>query len=181
MTVRRALLVAGLLVAGAGLALAVAPGLAPDLRVPTVAFAALGVLAAVAGAAVTVDRLRPASPTAPPERPAVAVPGEAFDRRLAGLSARDDDAVAAVREEVRAAAVAALVRHRGHPPAEARALVRSGDWTDDGAAAAFLAEAEPEPPRLAWLRTLATGEPRAARRARRAVDAVHRVVAGGDR
>lgn len=181
MTVRRSLVAAGVLVAAAGLALAVVPERAPDPALPTVAFAVLGVLAGVAGLAVATDRLRGGDATPPPAPPAVRVPGDGFDRRLAALSIRDDEAVAAVREDLRAAAVAALVRRQGHAPADARALVERGDWTDDPAAAAFLADRDEQAAaRLEWVRTLATGEPRAARRARRAVDAVARVAAGAE-
>lgn len=180
MTVRRVLVAAGVVVSATGLVLAVVPGPVRDRTVPTVAFAAVGVLAGVAGAAVAVDRLRPAAATSPPARPAVRIPGDGFDRRLADLSVRDDEAVAAVRADLRAAAVAVLVRHRGHPPAEARALVERGEWTDDPAAAAFLADGDDPTTRLDLLRTLATGEPQAARSARRAIDAVERVATGTD-
>lgn len=179
MTLRRVLLAAGALVTAAGLALAVVPDPVADRPVPTAWFALVGVLAGAAGLAVVVDRLRPADATRPPARPAVRVPGESFDRRLADLSARDDEAVAALREELRAVAVAALVR-RGNSPREARRLVERGDWTDDGEAAAFLAEEADPTSRAGWFRTLATGEPRAARRARRVVDAVVRVAEGAD-
>lgn len=55
---------------------------------------------------------------------------------------RDDDATGEVRERLTDGAVRTLRAKRGLEPAAAREAVRSGTWTDDEVAAAFLAEAD---------------------------------------
>lgn len=104
-------------------------------------------------------------------------PGDDVDALLAALSAsgrRDPSAERReLRERLRATATDVLARRFDCTPAEARRRLESGEWTDDRVAAAYFRSAPVG--RAAHLRALATGEPPARRRARRAIDELHRL------
>lgn len=116
--------------------------------------------------------------TPDPERPpSVPAAGDDFDRTvrslrftlpLVGRSARRT-----VRERLRAAAVEATAHDAGCSRAEAERRVADGTWTDDDAAAAFLAtDGGPSAAVGGRLTALVDGETLGQRRARRAADAV---------
>lgn len=145
-----------------------------DYVVPAV-LGVLGLLAAitvfVSGRGATMSQTE--MPTV--ERP-VPVPtaGEPFDEtigswrfatRLFGGGTAED-----VRDRLRVAAVAAIAAEEGLSRPAARERVESGTWTDDAAAAAFLAGRYT--PLGTWLRALASGETGPEYRARRTVAAI---------
>lgn len=85
-----------------------------------------------------------------PERRLVStVPGSGFDERLSA-EPRSRHALAHNREQMRdrlaETAVAVLVRYDGDTPERARERLRTGEWTDDRAAAAFFAPGVYRPP-----------------------------------
>lgn len=86
----------------------------------------------------------------PERRYRVAVPGDDLDERIRALStrSRSRDPGQGVRNRLRETAIRALVVHAGYDPAAARAAVESGEWTDDPAAASFLADDGRYPPRI---------------------------------
>jgi len=142
--------------------------------VPTLgAVALLGLVAGAVGAVDrSTDRPEPTSLPDPTGRVEVDAPGDAFDRRLATVSAQgDDDRRESIRERLEAAAVATIGDAEGCPPEAARRRLERGDWTDDEAAAAFFADGiDPTPPLRERLRRAAAGEPTFAHRADRVVD-----------
>lgn len=77
-----------------------------------------------------------------------------------------------VRDRLRESAVEAVVRVEGCTEREARERVRSGNWTDDPDAAAFLEDGGGFPSPGAYGRALAAGDPWFAYGARRTADAV---------
>lgn len=114
------------------------------LVVPLGALAVLSVLAVLAARARSgVDQATPPDPEQVPTAPH---PGNELDRLAddgLGLRARlfsDDDE--RVRERLRTAAIRTVMRSDGCSREEARERVDSGDWTDDSAAAEFLAGGE---------------------------------------
>ena len=114
------------------------------LVVPLGALAVLSVLAVVAARARSgVDQATPPDPEQVPTAPH---PGSELDRLAddgLGLRARlfsDDDE--RVRERLRTAAIRTVMRSDGCSREEARERVDSGEWTDDSAAAEFLAGGE---------------------------------------
>jgi hypothetical protein len=114
------------------------------LVVPLGALAVLSVLAVLAARARSgVDQATPPDPEQVPTAPH---PGSELDRLAddgLGLRARlfsDDDE--RVRERLRTAAVRTVMRSDGCSREEARERVDGGDWTDDRAAAEFLAGGE---------------------------------------
>ncbi|NHN49831.1 hypothetical protein G9464_19880 [Halostella sp. JP-L12] len=111
------------------------------LVVPLGALAVLSVLAVLA--ARTRSGVDQATPPDPEQVPTAPHPGSEVDRLAddgLGLRARllsDDDEQ--VRERLRAAAIGTVMRSEGCSREEARDRVDSGEWTDDPAAASFLA------------------------------------------
>ena len=114
------------------------------LVVPLGALAVLSVLAVLAARARSgVDQATPPDPEQVPTAPH---PGSELDRLAddgLGLRARlfSDDGER-VRERLRTAAVRTVMRSDGCSREVARGRVDSGDWTDDRAAAEFLAGGE---------------------------------------
>lgn len=99
----------------------------------------------------------------PPEHAsAVRLAGEEFDRRLVRAAAAASGAPGGddARGEVRSLAVAVVAEVEGCPDDVARERVRSGEWTDDEIAAAYVADREASLPfyrrLLAWLRPART-------------------------
>ena len=80
-----------------------------------------------------------------------------------------------VRERLRESAVAALVRAENCTERAARERIRSGRWTDDPDAAAFLADSGGLPPLGAYRRAFAAGDPWFVHGARRTADAIVRL------
>lgn len=112
------------------------------------------------------------NPERPPTVPAV---GEEFDRTVGGVRFAvpvvGRSARRRIRERLRTAAIAATMRADGCRRETAERRVDEGTWTDDPAAAAFLADGRSAAVggRLAaW----AAGETLRQRRARRTVDAI---------
>lgn len=145
-----------------------------DYVVPAV----LGILALLAAIVVFVSgRGATMAQTEMPtvERP-VPVPaaGEPFDETIGSwrFATRvfGGGTAEAVRERLRAAAVAAIAAEEGLSRPAARDEVESGTWTDDAAAAAFLAGRYT--PLGTWIRALAGGETGPEYRARRTVAAI---------
>lgn len=97
-------------------------------------------------------------------------PGREFDRRLDRAYGED---LTAIREALRATAVETLVSQNGADPADARARIERGSWTDDQVATAFLgAQSQPLVARLrGWLDPAAEWE----RRVQRTVAAIERL------
>ena len=86
----------------------------------------------------------------PERRYRVAVPGDDLDERIGVLSARSGHREPGLdlRDRLHEAAVRSLVVHAGYDRAAALDAVESGEWTDDPAAASFLADDGRYPPRL---------------------------------
>lgn len=109
------------------------------------------------------------------ERP-IPVPsaGEEFEETIGGwrFATRifGGDTAEAVRERLREAAVTTLSAETGCSRSAARERVEDGTWTDDQAAAEFLAGQYT--PLGTWLRALTQGETGPEYRARRTVDAI---------
>lgn len=106
----------------------------------------VGVLAAVQGVRYASARRRTEHVSLdlgdPEERYVVDVPGAEVDDWLRRVDPRSRGGARfrnRLRERIREAAVERLVSARGHTPAEAEAALADGSWTDDPAAAAFLA------------------------------------------
>lgn len=105
--------------------------------------------------------------------------GESFDARVEAACAGDDEALRAVREDLRETAASARARAAGAPVSEARTAVESGAWTDDRIAAAFLAgEGGPQFPLAARLRAWLDPETERRRRVDRTVAEVRRAFDG---
>ena len=158
MSLRRLVAAVGIAAAVAGLLSLVAPGLL-DPGLDRAAVGVLGGLALLQAGRVAWrrglgggDRADPGSP----ERPRhVEPPGSRLDRVLAGFAA-DGTLYQGLRHRrgLAAAAVAVLCRFGGYDEADAREAIRTGRWTDDAVAAAYLAREPPDPSPLAWLRRL---------------------------
>ncbi|WP_276272940.1 DUF7269 family protein [Haloarcula litorea] len=112
--------------------------------VAAVAAVVLGVLAA-RRAVGSVEQADPPAPETVPETPR---PGDDFDAFVGGVLPRVRGHTAdtgRVRDELRTAAVRVQRRNDGQTRADAQARVRTGAWTDDDVAAAFLAGASDRP------------------------------------
>lgn len=113
--------------------------------------------------------------------------GERFDRdlRLASRNANApvvQDAREGIRERVRATAVRAYARRHSVSRDEARDAVAAGAWTDDVVAAAFAGDERAPPlPLRERLRGWIHPDRAYQRRAKRAVDAAHRLATEGSR
>lgn len=167
----RALLAAGFATTAAGLALVLTPLSAGEST--TVLFALSGVAVVALGVGVLTGLERSVTSPADGRLPASAertgadAPGDGFDRRLAALSAGDDIEETGVYDRLEAVALAVLTERRDCSRETARALLADGEWTDDPRASAFFTDERP--PATERIRTVLTGEPTAARRARRVV------------
>lgn len=144
---RSVALLAGVLVAITGLAIAQSPSIAPNLDVPDAVLVAIGVAALGAGVLRARSWLshdpREISPAERERRAAVTVPGDDLDTRIRnappiGSSARDTRLLS-VREDLRSTGIEVLVRYRGYTPEEAEDLLDSGRWTEDELAREFFA------------------------------------------
>jgi uncharacterized protein (DUF58 family) len=173
---RRLVAAVGVAAAVAGLLSLVAPGLL-DPGLDRAAVGVLGGLALLQAGRLAWrrglgggDRADPGSPERP--RP-VEPPGTRLDRVLAGF-AEDGTLYQGLRHRrgLAAAAVAVLCRFGGYDEAGAREAIRTGRWTDDAVAAAYLAREPPERSPLAWLRRLLSPASDHARRVARAATAV---------
>jgi hypothetical protein len=173
MNIGQVLLALGAVMAIAGLAVAIRPSLAagvsPTYTVVTVAgvlalIQAIGVLSSriqadrSAAAFTEIEQVRSFSP-----------PGNRFDddlRQLPQTAGRDADRQrTVVRERLRAAAVAVLMRYEGYDRESAEWALDEGIWTDDSRAAAFFASTEVETPLSARIRDIVTAEQAFSRRA----------------
>jgi hypothetical protein len=111
------------------------------------------------------------------------VTGETLDDRIAAACEGDDRALRAVRSNLAETAASAHARSADRTPEQARREVRSGAWTDDDIAAAFLGdEAGPDFPLLARLRAWLDPEAERQRRIDRTIGAVEGIFQnrGGD-
>lgn len=127
----------------------------------------------VSGRASNLDQAR--MPDA--ERPiSVPAPGSNFDKRVEGLrfslplvgrGHRE-----AVRSRLRSAAAEAVVQRANCSRDEADRRVALGEWTTDGDAAAFLAEANDVTGETGHLAALISGSTRRRHRVRRTIDAI---------
>jgi hypothetical protein len=146
----------GILVFGGALAVVFVPGLGEALPIETaidvlgsdyLVVAGLGIVALVLLIVMLVARAVSSVDEAAPPEPEyverVPVLGAAFDDLVDdGLGLRAtyfSDEPEEVREDLREQATRTLIRKRGLAREEARALVESGEWTDDRAASEFLA------------------------------------------
>lgn len=191
---RLPIVVAGLAAFAAAAAVVLSPGVGSDLPVGTVVeslgndyllVAILGAVAFVATlpvmAARAVGGIDQATPPEPEVIDSVPPPGAAVDAIVEdgpGLRSRlFDDRTLEVRDRVRETAVRTVARADGCSRAEARRRVHKGTWTDDPAAAAFLAEdGDVGGARWTGLRAVAAGElpvQRGVRRAAAAIVALH--------
>lgn len=113
----------------------------------------------------------------PERRYRVAVPGDDLDERIERFSRGSwfRDSGEDVRDRLRAAAVRSLVVYAGYDRAAARDAVESGEWTDDPAAASFLADDGQYPARL-WLKAFFGRVDLSAVGVRRTVEAIAAVM-----
>jgi hypothetical protein len=170
--VRRLPAAAGVLAVCGGLAV-VLTGAAGPFSLNDVFVTLVGLLALVQGLRYANDRRRTefhAAVTDDPERRWHApVPGTEFDEVLAGISGFPRPNVRdRVRDRIREAAVETVAAREGVPEPRAAAMLESGAWTDDPAAAVFLGAEEDVPLRV-FLRALVSGESRFTYGARRTV------------
>jgi len=171
---RTALALAGVASTAAGLSLLATPVAAPTgvPVLPTVGLLAVAALAV--GGLAALDRVGRDVGTGDPggSPAAVAVPGDAFDDRLAALSVGDEAGREAVRVRLTAAAAVVAADEMDCSRSAARERVAAGEWPEDGdgedssRVRAFFAGREPSAAERAA--TVLTGEPTVARRARRA-------------
>jgi len=135
---RHLLLPVGILAAGAGVVLTLQPGLVPGPWVTTGFVLGVWVVGLVGAGVVVVARLTDDEgvtgrlPTTG-ERPAYLVPGDGLAGRTAAVGASESDAAERdrIRDRLRDAAVAVLVRREGIAETDAADRVDAGDWTDD--------------------------------------------------
>ncbi|WP_135823743.1 DUF7269 family protein [Halorussus ruber] len=180
---------AGILALGAALALGGGPAgtavealltaLGNDYLVVAV-FASVGLLVAASALASGEASGLSQTETPTPERPVTApTAGDDVDDALASRTALlpvvGDDRREDLRERLRAVAVESWVRRGEWSREEAEKRLDEGTWTDDSAAAAFLAGREPGFGARAV--ALARGEPWSRRGARRAATAVAEIAA----
>lgn len=164
----------GILVFGGALAVVFAPGLGEALPIEAaidalgsdyLVVAGLGVIALVVLAVMLVARAASSVDEATPPEPEyverVPVLGAEFDDLVEdGLGVRAtyfSEEPERVREDLREQAIRTLIRKRALAREDARALVESGQWTDDETASQFLATGGAAP-RSARVRAAIRGE-----------------------
>lgn len=153
----RLAVVAGVLLAGTGLAMVAGVPIRP-FSLQDAFVTIVGALALVQGVRYLVARRgtdQYATATGDPEeRYHVPVPGDDFDAEVAkphGWGAGGAATRGTLRKRVREAVVGALVTRANLAQSDAENRVEAGTWTDDPVAAAFLAE---DPPPLGVTRRL---------------------------
>ncbi len=152
----RGLVALGAFAAAVGLAAVVRPSVVAGISVPRVMLTLLGAVALLQGARVAYGRYSADPPAErdplPEQRHIATVPGREFDATLAEAAAWGRRGGVAERREVRqrlrSAAVAALVRYEGLSESEARGRLADGTWTEDPVAAAYFARGGVVSPRL---------------------------------
>ncbi|WP_435347556.1 DUF7269 family protein [Haloarchaeobius sp. HRN-SO-5] len=143
MNLRTVLSVVGVALALTGFVLVAVPGLASSVALDDAVLVVVGLLAVVQGVRVAWSRRR--SPYEQVETPDpedaqdLPTPGDEFDDLLvdAGTDRRAVKSRETVRERLKRAAVATIVRTQGCSRTEAQRRVDEGEWTDDPYAAAF--------------------------------------------
>lgn len=146
---RRALLALGASAAVAGIAIAVDPSLARGLGVRGIVVTSLGGLAVLQGLRVMRSRRNTDVETAEPvdaeSTPTMPTPGDRFDDAVSSLSGFGRpghvDARERIRDRLHEAALATIERRYDCTRAEAVALLRAGEWTDDPEMATFFVDA----------------------------------------
>jgi uncharacterized repeat protein (TIGR01451 family) len=143
----RLLVPVGVLAAAAGTVFVLRPGLAPPVPLATLFVLGVWAVGLVGTGLAVLGRLTDPGPEAgrlptAGDRPPYPVPGDDLADRTASVGASERDAAERdrIRERVRDAAAAVLVRCDGLSDAEARARVDAGDWTDDDEAASLFAD-----------------------------------------
>ena len=148
----RRLTVVGVVAVALGVAALFELGLLATLDLGSVVVSGLGVLAVLGGLRYAVDRRgrpRRAAEVEPPEpRYRSAVLGGEVETALRTGGQPGIERRAELRRRLRSVAVDVLVAHAGYDRAAAREAVDDGTWTDDGAAAGYLADPVALPRRL---------------------------------
>lgn len=143
--------------------------------------AALGGVALLVASVVTArgDTVVQSEMPDPEEGVSVPSPGDGLaatlDRPRLAVPLLAHGARSSVRERLRESAVEALVRAENCTERAARERIRSGRWTDDPDAAAFLSDSGGLPPLGAYRRAFAAGDPWFVHGARRTADAIVRL------
>lgn len=151
----------GVVAAVAGLAVVSVPSLGRGFDAGFALVAVAGVAAVVQGLFVAVerydaDRTR-ADPPVVEDLSDLARPGDSFDDQVARVdTAAEAGHRAAITERLEAAALNVLARE-GRSREAARALLETGEWTDDPHAAAFFA-AEGDASFESWVRSAVSEE-----------------------
>lgn len=178
MTYRRLAGALGLVALGVGLLAIRYPGLAA-VDLDRVVVTAIGLVAVVqAGRVVQARRAADREEAATPDPERVARPPPPGDDLETALEQFLDARTiyfhrSRIREALRSAATAVLTRYAAYSSADIPAVLRTGAWTDDRYAAAFLAgDAAPVPPLRAQLRALVRGESGFHRGVRHTVEAI---------
>lgn len=146
--------------------------------------AAFVTLLVVVGRAMTgIDQLAMPDPEELPPAPRL---GEEFDRFVEGPAGfrthLRSDAPARIHEQLREAAIMAVMRRHGCPREAARRQVEAGEWTDDVEAAAYLGgSAAPRPPWSSRCAAVLAGRTWDQRGAGRAAQAIVDLAGDGDR
>lgn len=177
MTYRRLAAALGLVALGVGLVAIWSPGLAVGLD--RVIVTAIGVVALVqAGRVVQARRAAEGEEATTPDPELVATPPPPGDDLETALEQFLDARHiyfhrSRIRDALRSAATAVLTQYAAFSPADIPEVLRTGAWTDDRYAAAFLAgDAAPMPPLRTQLRELVRGESAFHRGVRHTVDAI---------
>ncbi|WP_123537370.1 DUF7269 family protein [Halosimplex salinum] len=151
MNARRALLGVGFGAVAVGVALTLRPGL---VRFDFATLLTLGIwaVALVGGALAAFERLGSERTTGgglprAGERPDYDVPGDDLAAAVGAVGVGERDAAERdrIRERLRDAAVDALDRYEGVPPAEAEQRLVDGSWTGDSEAAALFTDVDDSP------------------------------------
>lgn len=149
---RTLLAIVGIAATGMGVAIAISPGLAATVSVPTIPISALGAISLVFAAGVALRRrdatVRGAEPSEVEKVVEHPRPGDSFDTAIRSASGIGIDAARhrrEGREHLADVAIDVLVLTEGYTEAEADAALAEGTWTDDPVAAACFAAEPPSP------------------------------------
>lgn len=182
---QRAAIGAGVLALALGLLAAFYPPVAAWFVVDDLFVLLIGVLALLLGVTAVQRRRRTeftaGEPTTPETKLELPVPGDDADDEIDRLRGRHRWTVRQrneTRERIAEAAVGVIRRRERCSREEAIEQLERGEWTDDRIAASFLGDVRP-PVRIR-LRALFSSEPRFKRRARRTIDAIHRLAEVSD-